>query len=538
MFNINRLLLIFCLLISSNFQIVAQLPENVSEYNGIYEGQLSNYKNKKLAKLYIYKYDFSDPLYGKKVNKTTNTLAYPYEVVGKIDIYDNKKGKGKPKTTFFSAISYDLGEHLDLTSIKKYFLNDDGSILKRNDKSFRIPKPNTGSTEIKVFDYYRGTFKKVKDFNLVPDDFKEFLNAALKNQANEKTGILRVGGSGDKGLPIVTKEYLNVNDTLHAKIYSTTMTYLKNKPSKSKIIELERAVNLSLKNSTQGAHTVLKFLPHVKFIKLYLTNSDSSKEMMDGDYIFLVKVNKLGKHGISYEIIDYPKQNELNTLIAEENHRNQIDTERKRKVEQLLIAEKDNKEIKLANQLQNKGFKVMEKSFWNQFPNQKILFKGVVEGNFGSIDNNFVFKSFFLAYLNHISNSCTSLLPNNKRELTITYNTTEKNYSHTTYNGGWDMGSFTQNYNTEEKTHTRKMYIDPRFENKYYEIKRDINKEFLEMMFSGSFASFSIKDKNEIEGFYRSLGCDKQALFYIGENFLRYLNNQKSLQTEAGVVFE
>jgi hypothetical protein len=405
-------------------------------------------------------------------------------------------------------------------------------------------KPSQQELEIKIGNLNSGKFKRVKKYQSVPSIFFPYFETVLTGSSKYNGGNLSFGKSANGKSNLYAPEYSFEAETIEAYLLQRgSNKFGLDSPSMIWLNEIEDNLKNLLNDKFSGAHLTLKYLPKANRIKVHISNSANHQNYSGGkNHFFNVKVKK-AINGISYEIERtlLAKNYEQKALLADGKRRELA--QKKREYEKLKKEKKKATELAQAQKrealMKNSGFETKSISFWNQFPRQSKMLKGIYEGNFSFIKDKFIFNHLFLGYIGRMSDNCTDLLPANRKEIIYEYTTSEKKYQSTSYNGGFDMGSFTDNYSTETTNHTGKLYIDPRFEQKYNEIGEEKNKQYLKMVINKSVDPFeTIKDMKELARFLEVVGCDKNTMYYLGENMLRYLNGDKSLQGEKGISFE
>lgn len=283
---------------SKSFRKATKSIESSSEYNGVYEGYVNKYKRKQFARIYIFRYDYISPEHTTFYNIKTRKSIHPFTVVGRFELYDNKNGRGNPKTTFFSAASYDVGTELQLKNIEKFQMNENGDIIQDpyniRGKDFSIPKPNGVTSEIKVWNDLSGSYSKIKSYTKLPNEIEVFFNTALEEKAKRTRGSIVL--SKNSNITITTKEFLNVNTTLKANLYGDLVTKTKQNPSIEEWDRIKEMVYFCLTSKESGGLlNGLKYFPAVDTLLLYIPNSGSSSPTLEENLFFKVSLNRDSK---------------------------------------------------------------------------------------------------------------------------------------------------------------------------------------------------------------------------------------------------
>lgn len=410
---------------------------NNHPYNGIYEGVVqigSNTgpyglgKNKSLIRLHIYVHEYPNPKYRDMYDRSTRETSRPQSVMGLLEVYDNKKGRGTPKRSYFTATAYTSSSGLSINYMEKYASEQQGKINLNSGKisKFTIPKHGAQEFEMKVGYSYYGKYKKVSSYQHFPSSLFPYLEAVLKSDYSRNKGKINLGNSGSKSISRIHTEGPDVSAaTIDATFtYSNTGNFSYENPAMSWIEGLEYQLQNCLKNQTYGAHENLKYLPNVNKISVYITSSGNSNS--ERLHFFDVKIDR-NSSGLDFEIIRTPISDNYVSRATMEDNKRRIEAERKRKERDIAAANlrKREEEALIAEQmrLQNESIGLLETerfSINTTGLKHGDLIRNFFEGNFDDIEftrDDLVFSGMYYKYLEAYSRNCGDYLPTNKIEL-------------------------------------------------------------------------------------------------------------------------
>jgi len=87
---------------------------SLSDYNGVYEGVIQTNRGggiyglggkKSLVRLHVFVYNYPNTKYRDMYDRVAKKTVRPRTVLGIVEVYNNKKGKGIPIRNYFTARS-------------------------------------------------------------------------------------------------------------------------------------------------------------------------------------------------------------------------------------------------------------------------------------------------------------------------------------------------------------------------------------------------------------------------------------------------
>nr|WP_299344223.1 hypothetical protein [Allomuricauda sp.] len=341
-----------------------------SDFNGIYEGVVQSRKsrgayglggNKSLVRLHVFVYNYPNPKYRDMYNRETRKIVKPKTVMGLLEVYDNKRGKGTPARSYFTARGYLSSTELNIDYIEKYAAEQNGQIKLNSGKisKFTIPQHSAGEFEMKVGYSYQGKYRKVRSYQRVPNLFYPYFESLLKASDRRGNGRVSLGSSGYGNQGSIYTENPSVNETLLKAVFSyrnsTEFSY--ENPAISWIEDMEYQLKNALKNQSNGAHQHLKYLPNANKLAVHINTSrySSSKQVHFFDVIIKKNSDRLDfevvRTSVAKACVSKAKVADNNRRIAAQKKR--IEQERIRKIKEQkeqIAAQKERERI--ANMLQ------------------------------------------------------------------------------------------------------------------------------------------------------------------------------------------
>lgn len=184
------------------------------------------------------------------------------------------------------------------------------------------------------------------------------------------------------------------------------------------------------------------------------------------------------------------------------------------------------------------NYPYFEDSFWNQFEIVGSTLRKVYEGK--SRENaNINTQLMFTSHVSHISNYCRSLLPQNYKTITFKEEIPGSSYNNVYWLPGGGM--LMQTHYEPNQVIVTEVSLDPSLETLYTQTREKnkamVFKKLMDATFTDDDISKRIDNKilmglPEIKKFNDALGCNARARKLFGENLVRLLNNQYSIQEE------
>lgn len=206
-----------------------------------------------------------------------------------------------------------------------------------------------------------------------------------------------------------------------------------------------------------------------------------------------------------------------------------INEEEYKKTRQVAIKQKQ-EELYLNN------FEFKDPTYWKRYGSQENLLKSIYNGDFDRVKNDINFQHLYTAYVYNLSYNCQSLLPENKKEITMTYKTFK-----TVRNGilaTWMKSMpFIDNYENQTSTIKIKVTLDPKLEEKFRlydssQRKNVASNIIVSAILDGRIGTSDYENLIFIDSFLRNEECNKKSLNQLGENIYRFANGEMSLQKE------
>lgn len=311
-----------------------QIPIHQFEYNDVYSAAVKlRQGGKKLVRIYLYKTNInSGRAYSSKV------------AIGKIEVYDNKKGKGTPSTSVFDGFIYD--DNGKLTVQIEYFKNSGIDILKLK-KGAKLRLKNGPSNTVTFGIYGWGQIGNLGDFERNPrsNSYSEMIEGyylqkikdRIKNGKFSVSQIGKITATTANAEELLIASSLNVNyEDNHIKSNGSraqNSNYYENLANKS-----EQTIRKAMKNAY-----VLKYMPKLNNINLF---SDDKKH-------FEVSISRNNGNNFKYVVNRTQAYNtEIKTITRE-----LVDKEQKARIKK----EKD-RQAQLLRQ---------KEDYENQFKNAK-----------------------------------------------------------------------------------------------------------------------------------------------------------------------
>ena len=522
-----------------------------ADFNGMYETVVDLEPNwtrsrKSLVRIHIFVYDFEAENFPEKIALPSKKTVFARPaLVYKEVFYLDKKGQKPPKREFYTAYAYLYGDNLEITSqymkegardrlkrdSKKGWVTTGVLELSRLNRDLKITNPN-GEVEIPLGSGVNGIFTKKVSYKELPAVFEPYLDLIL-NQNASGTFTLARDGYKSNATYFYAKKLEWSDRVLDVYVGNSGWQYGKRQLSMNFLKDTENKLIRTAENEKTGLHTSLMYFPALETLRMHLDYPDDG----DKSNIMNLKIeNKVGEIRCKAEYTDNGK--DFFKLAT------QADEERKRAEEKRNEIAEQNRIVALAAEKKRiaeyakAGFTIKPDYFWTDYPLNGGTLRAFHEGDFENVYNETIARILLLSYREKMNGTCRNLLPPNKKKIEYEYTSQEKEYAGTTYNGGWDLGSFTDHYNTVEEKHRGEYYIDPRFEEIYRTNSETLQRNYLKSAFNPSFNPFKyIAEVKEVKSFINALNCNKDDMYTIGENLLRYFQGQKSLQAEKGIGF-
>ena len=289
--------------------------------------------NKSLIRLHIYRYDYTNISYQDKYDRVSKQTVYPKTVIGLIEVYENKRGKGIPEKIYFTAISYESTNALEIENFSSVATNRYGDlkIIRQNLEKFSIPTSNLYSIDIDLPYYPTTKFKKVKSYESVPLFFDRYFEISLDKIKENSGNVVYLGYNGrGNSSKLIINNYSVRDQTLEASfIYNKVSKFGLKNPSMYWLDDVEHEIKNVLKNKNYGAHTKLQYLPNVNRIKVSISSNPYSIEPFnEKTYYFNVKIIK-GHYGLDYDVSLSQNANDYITNAEKADLERQILAEKK-----------------------------------------------------------------------------------------------------------------------------------------------------------------------------------------------------------------
>lgn len=530
-----------------------------SNLNGMYEG-LVNYEpgqpkfSKSLIRIHIFVCDFRIENLEVKFTRTTQEKVYAQPVLLCKEIYyHDKDGSKPPQREFMSGYIYMYGENLEIASyfgsmgakdkVESVYNPITGNTLKNtgilekktNPDRFPFKILNAGVSEIEasIMPKIQSHFVRKTSYRELPAVFSPFLKYVIdQKQGSSQKYILAINGYGTGSPHLYSKGIRWSDSDINVYMTNTGWNVLKDNPSTSAVKKLEDELIRIVENDKQGLHTHLMYLPKIMTLRVHVADPDVSSQAN------LFNVHITERQGDVKYALEYTEAGKSLTQRAVQADKEKALAEQKRKEIALQSAKEQMALHQIrADLFKSKGFVIKPLSFWNKYPLTGVTLKAIHEGDFRIEKNNDLARGLFLMYMKSMNGSCSNLLPPNKKKIDYTYTSEKDTYSHTTWDGEWNLDSFEDQYITEIETHNGEFYLDPRFEETYREVRNIFENATVASLFNPGFNPFHyIAEMKELNSFLIEVDCNKEDMFILGENLLRFFNGRKSLQEEKGIT--
>lgn len=436
--SIHLLKVIFISFIYQFSAYSAEINLPASDYNGVYEGVIQTRRGsglygfggkKSLIRLHIFVYNYVNTKYRDMYDRSAKKMVRPRTVMGLLEVFDNKKGKGTPKRSYFTAKSYASSKELNIDYIVKYAAEQNGEIKLNSGKvsKFVIPNSNAAEVEIKPSYYYQGKYRKVKSYMQLPAVFNPYLQAVLNETGRRSRGKISIGSTGSKSeynlwakSPRPNQKVLDVNldygNSSSGSAQNLSMRWINN---------LEYGLERCLRNKSFGASENLTFLPNTDELAVYINSSPYSGDKRI--HFFNVKIGrKDGPLDFVISRTSDAKGYEEKAKISDNKKREEA--ERKRKALEAKEARLREKE----RQIQQAEQKAISQNSKNTGSLKKLsintlglkypsIVQNIFNGEFDKLDftrDESAFGAVFSGYMRAVSKNCKSSLPADKIELT------------------------------------------------------------------------------------------------------------------------
>lgn len=406
-------------------------------FNGVYEGIVEANRsrgpyglggNKSLVRLHIFVYEYPNPKYNDMYDRVSKKIVRPKTVMGLIEVFDNKKGKGTPKRSYFTARGYQSNSELNLDHMEKYAAEANGQVKLNSGKvsKFSIPTNNGQEFEMKVGYSYQGKYRKVSTYQQVPSIFNPYFEGVLKESSQQSRGKVNLGSTNYNGAYKLYTENPNPSQ----RSIKATFTYQKSgnfsldNPAISWIENLEYELKNCLKNKSFGAHENLKYLPNTQEFAVYIT--PSSYLNANSIHFFNVGIErKNDRLDFNVSRTSEAKAYVNRAELADNNRRQEAQRKRKAEEEKEERLRQKERELQLAEQ-RVQAQKSAQINGGEHFSintsglTHASLIQHLFEGEFDKLDftrDETVFGAVFNGYIRAFSRNCKSSLPNDKIQL-------------------------------------------------------------------------------------------------------------------------
>lgn len=340
--------------------------------------------------------------------------------------------------------------------------------------------------------------------------------------------ILARKGSEENAPCLYAKDVNWTEDKLDVYFANSGWRSSYNSPSLSALENLRKVLLETLNDEKDGLHTRLFNFPELKTMRVHLENPENNRNTN----IFNIIIDSgLGKHTYVVEYTEYGK------LLAEKakiNDKKRSAAIQKRKEIQMQRQEAARRvDEKRAAKFAKNGFPYKTKLFWGKYSYTEKTLRPIYEGQFEKAESREIVRLMLISYGNTMNLSCLNLLPENKEIIEYEYSSQSEEYSGVGYPG---QGLFIDHYNSAPAAAKGYFSADPRFVETYHKIDEEHRIEFMKKMSGTDLNPVSyINRAMEVNSFFRELKCDKKDMWVIGENLLRYFNDEPSLQQEKGL---
>lgn len=246
-------------------------------------------------------------------NRETRETLKPYMIIGLIEVFDNKKGKGVSDKLFFTSVSYSSSNELEFgKSSSNVVAYTNNSFTNKNSdflKYLKIPNVST-SSEMDISIGYRknGSFRFIKEYDKFPEIFNPYINYALNEILKKNKNNLILGKKGYTSDGVVYTSDFNYIDSNMDVIfsYNNSSNYGINNPSVDWFNQIKYELINCLEHKTFGFHTILHYFPNLTELKVSLPKTSNSNSM----HLFNVTLNK-SNGTLKYSINNTPEANLL-----------------------------------------------------------------------------------------------------------------------------------------------------------------------------------------------------------------------------------
>lgn len=527
--------------------LLAQSSGNY-DVSGVYQasfkkGVVESLFSKKLIRITIFENQYEGTSNSDGNIKRKYRVSSVKNVIGKMETFRSKKAKKLESVEYFRANSFYKDGVIHLVS-RKRFASDgrsrgygsDIKIEKAAKDQFEFLLESRGSK-------YAGIYKKASNLehaNLM-DVSNTLLTSVAKKHSVGGVFISLAGSNARRGKNIITtKDYLNVGETINSLLTIGSEKYIFGNPTMDWYNETKARLYWGLVNKNgSGFIEILKLLPNVKYIDVYLSNGENEPYVINKNNLlfFRVKVNK-GEQ-VDFEIEDAngslkyiaaALENDVSIAKQEEAerlHEEAVVRSRKRKANE--------EELRYKEAMASNGLPYIEREFWEAYPNRQYMFSNIYYGKFEYVQNDFFIKYMYFNLINYMSGACNEILPSSKRSHTFEVVNYENEYSHSLYNGGY---SVTNVYNKTKNVSEVTIDVDPRYDKDYLNIRQRFNTELLTAAFAKYDRRFWFQNNlTEIGSLIPKFKCDKEKLAVFIENVHRLYNNKPSFQEESGIKY-
>lgn len=328
------------------------------DFSGVYSGLSFSKENRKphLFKYFIYTSKFAYNSEGRR----------PY-VIGKIEEYDNRKGKGEPKLYYFTTRHAQQRANKIELQLNLYSKQSNGNLIKVGENwQPLIIKTNDNKITINLSGYYGDEFTKIANKEEAYKSYEEISNNYLRSKvSNNYLTIFEGVRSKYNGYNIDIP--IDKNSDLFSKNHITAVYYYNKKSTSSQTSTNEEnydydSLRRSLEKSfNEYGYDILNMLPNLNSISLTTVEGKSE------DFFVQLHRDEFGRINSWVNLSGKAKEIEDNKLKEqrEETRKRIAELERLKKLSPYEKMEEKLSEFENANKILpgKKAFK--DKAYWS-----------------------------------------------------------------------------------------------------------------------------------------------------------------------------
>ena len=433
-----------------------------NSWNGAYSSIVQSGSKKKLTKLFIYFFNYSDPRYRAMMNSVTKKHVYARKVFIKLEQFDGKKEKGVKKTYYIEGFAYELKDEIQIRTASMFKqIGDDEIEDMRRMKNFTLKKVD-GNILVPINGFEAHYKKEVTtlDLNVL---FTPFFNYSLNEMAKNRRGTLSFGNlKSSSQFGLFSRNFIVSEDYVNVKANFGNISNIFKYPEPEILQKIEFQILQALKNKNFGAHLPLSYLPRVNSLDLYIPRNEnvdiinipSDVEIIYNEPtpMFTIEIRRLD-FGLTYDLIKSKAYLQLEEKAREnEKEKREIEKQLKEKEE---IARKKSEINPSGERINVEGLwhpDLIRTIYYGQFDEAKEHFAQGKDNHLLKYKKKGLFANLHHYYVGLLPQYLGGNLPEYSASVIITH--TEE---------------IRQGYYTNKTETQDEIWMEPRFEKKFRE---------------------------------------------------------------------